>query len=182
MNHIDEIEESICSAIRSVAIDTLKGDGEWTIAIFKAIAVLGESRGYQICSSRSNKEYDGGWLFDLIWYKNNSQGQLECVPLVLESEWNRDYSHIKYDFEKLLIARSRYKVIIFQAKGDKMLDYFKKLQEAIEAFHTASIEESYIFVCFDEKNWIFQIRIVRVEKSIHMTKVFEVSLRPTPVT
>jgi len=158
MTDIDEIEAKICKAIRSVPIDSLRGDGAWTKAIFKAIADLGTKMGYQICSSRSDGEYDSGWLYDLIWYENDEKGQLKSLPLILESEWNRNYAGIKYDFEKLLIARAKYKIMIFQAKGKKLPLFFEQMQSAIEAFHMASEDESYLLVCFDEDSWAFRLR------------------------
>jgi hypothetical protein len=178
MTTIDEIEDQICKAIRSVPIDSLKGDGAWTKAIFKAIADLGTRLNYKICSSRSDGEYDGGWLYDLIWYENDDTGQLKSLPLVLESEWDKNYDGIKYDFEKLLIARAKYKIMIFQAKREKVSQYFKQLQSGIEAFHVASEDESYLLMCFDEDNWAFQIKTIKIEKSLHVTKVIEVAAPP----
>jgi hypothetical protein len=63
--------------------------------------------------------------------------------LVLECEWNRNYERIKYDFEKLLIAKSKYKILIFQAKDKKKADYFSQLNASVGAFHLADQDESY---------------------------------------
>jgi hypothetical protein len=180
MTTVDEIEDKICKAIRSVPIDSLKGDGAWTKAIFKAIADLGTKLDYHICSSRSDGEYDGGWLYDLIWYENDEKGQLKSLPLVLESEWDKNYKGVKYDFEKLLIARAKYKIMIFQARRKKLPQFFQQMQSAIEAFHTASEDESYLLVCFDEDSWAFQIKTIKIERSLHVTKVIEVAAPPKP--
>jgi len=167
-------------AIRAVDINSLHGDRQWTKAIFKAVADLGVSLNYKVCSSSNDGEHDAGWLFDLVWYENDAEEHLKAVPLVLESEWHRNYTRIKYDFEKLLIAKSKYKIMIFQAKGDKKPDYFKRLQAGIEAFHVASHDESYLLICFDEDLWAFEIRTIKREKSVLVTNVIEVAGQPVP--
>ena len=96
------IEDQIRFAISSVPEKFPVGakNSDWTRAIFKAIGDLGNKLGFEICTSSSEGEFDGGWLYDLVWYKTNKDGDLESIPLVLESEWYRDYKDIKYDFEK----------------------------------------------------------------------------------
>jgi hypothetical protein len=178
MSTIDQIEDQICKAIRGIEIDSLSGDRKWAKAIFKALADLGTSLNYEICSSSNDGEYDAGWLFDLVWYQNDENGRLFSVPLVLESEWHRNYERIKYDFEKLLIAKAQYKVMIFQAKGEKKAEYFNRLEAGIGAFHIACKSESYLLVCFDEDLWVFEIRTVKIDKFIHVTKVTEVVAQP----
>lgn len=133
------------------------GDKVWTKAVFKALSLLGEELGYTICSSASDGEYEGGWLYDLIWYRNNEAGQLLEVPLILESEWHRSYERIKYDFEKLLAGRAKYKIIVFQAKRDKKDEYLQKLQMGVKAFQGGGGNETYLLACFDETKWKFEI-------------------------
>jgi hypothetical protein len=43
MSTIDQIEDRICNAIRGINTKSLQGDGQWTKAIFKALAELGVS-------------------------------------------------------------------------------------------------------------------------------------------
>jgi hypothetical protein len=168
VNAIDKTEERIRSAICSIPNQLPRngiGDRVWTKAVFKSLADLGVTLKYQICSSSSDGEFDGGWLYDLIWYENDTNGQLKSVPLILESEWHKAYDRIKYDFEKLLVGRARYKVIIFQASGKRMLEYFKMMKSGIKAFRGPHFDERYLLVCFDETRWVFEIRTIKVEKS-----------------
>lgn len=74
----DLLEQRICRAINSVPepIKPNVGDKTWTKAVFNALSVLGKELGYSICSSASDGEYYSGWLYDLIWYRNNDDGQL----------------------------------------------------------------------------------------------------------
>jgi hypothetical protein len=167
MNTIENIEEQIRSAICSIPsqLSTGIGNRAWTKAIFKSLADLGVKLKYEICSSSSDGEFDGGWLYDVIWYENDANGQLKSVPLIVESEWHRRYDQIKYDFEKLLVGRAKYKVMIFQASGEQMLEYFKKMKSGIEAFQSASAGEIYLLACFDETRWVFDIQTIKIEKS-----------------
>ena len=87
-------------------------------------------------------QWSGEWLYDLIWlqydidYENihlithdNFINGLDPIydrvallqtPLVLESEWDGDkFGNAKEDFEKLLQARSKYKVMVFTVNENK---------------------------------------------------------------
>ena len=159
----DQLEQRICRAIGSVSgeIKQNVGDATWTKSIFKALSVLGVELGYSICSSSHDGEYDGGWLYDLIWYQNDEAGQLITLPLILESEWHRSYERIKFDFEKLLAGRAKYKVMIFQASGDKKREYLDKLELGIKAFQGGGGNETYLLACFDETKWAFEIKSIQ---------------------
>lgn len=163
MNTKDPVEGRICRAVGSVSGEIKKGVGDkiWTQSIFKALSVLGEELDYSICSSSSDGEYNGGWLYDLIWYKSNADGQLITIPLMLESEWHRSFERIKYDFEKLLAGRAKYKVMIFQASGDKKREYLDKLELGIKTFQGGSGNETYLLACFDETKWAFEIKSIQ---------------------
>jgi len=50
----------------------------------------------------------------MVWYRNEEPGHLREIGMVLESEWNQDLYEIRYDFEKLLVAKSPIKVMIFR--------------------------------------------------------------------
>lgn len=78
---------------------------------------------------------DGQWLYDLIWYKNNNEGFLESIELILESELSYGLNHIKYDFEKLLQAKSKNKIMICisgNLKIDTIKDYCQKSVDAYQ--------------------------------------------------
>lgn len=127
--------------------------------VFKSLAELGEQLGYDICSSSCHREYSGGWLYDLIWYTNDKSNQLSSLPLIVECEWRKKYDAIKYDFEKLLVGKAKYKIMLFQATGDKIWEYVDKMKAGIDAFGGCK-NEVYILVCFDEKDWEFKVEIV----------------------
>jgi hypothetical protein len=158
----DKIEQRIRSIFAEIPkrLDVGTSDRAWTKAIFKSLSELGEELGFTICSCCQDGEYECGWLYDLIWYKENANKELQTVPLILECEWRKKYESIKYDFEKLLISKCRYKIMIFQAKQNQITDYFHKLKSAIRAFDGSCKNETYFLACFVEEKWRFEIEMV----------------------
>lgn len=57
------------------------------------------------------------------------------LPLVVECEWSLDHEDIKWDFGKLVVAKSRMKLFIFQQADEKSVDSLQKeLKRLIEAY------------------------------------------------
>jgi hypothetical protein len=122
-NHknLDDIESEIFNAMKSVTEDFEKlpmneRNNYWiTDNIKRKIGEVGEKKGYSICSSI----HDSEWLYDLIWYQNKEGGGLSKLNLALESELsNRKPAGLKYDFEKILVANSDYRVFICFNEGN----------------------------------------------------------------
>lgn len=99
--------------------------------------ILGKDYSGKELNYDPNKE----WLFDLIWCIDDNEYGLESLELAVECEWShkRDkkdrYGHVKYDFQKLLVAATRLCVMIFKWKendepldnfGNELNDYFEK--------------------------------------------------------
>ena len=123
---LNDISKDIISAISNVpvTIPPLRGDRAWTTTIKRALMELGKKNGYDVCGLPPECERE--WLYDMVWYRNVLPGHLREIGLVLESEWHKDPFQIRYDFEKLLIAKSPKKVMVF-----RML----KRQRAVIAFN-----------------------------------------------
>jgi len=132
---LTETEKSICNAMEQIVIDydnlekSQKTNTTITNLIKERIGNIGYDNNYDVSSS-----YHGdSWLFDLVWYKNNSEGFLEKVGLVLESELsNRKWDGLKFDFEKLLVANSDLKVMISFAFGNS--DFPNNVNNLIELY------------------------------------------------
>jgi hypothetical protein len=77
------------------------------------------------------------WLYNLVWYDGRC-GELRDVILAAEIEW-ATWAHtdedglnkILYDFEKLLVARTEYRIIIFQGKNDFIDRTFERLEKSV---------------------------------------------------
>jgi hypothetical protein len=157
----DEIATAIVKSFESLPDRLFKaearGDGAWTHQLKDDIGTLGEQNGWAICTSGFKDRFDIGWLYDLIWFRNNEKGHLVDVYLVMESEWG-DKAHIKYDFEKLFLAKSVLKVMVFQAYAHQIDDYFKFLVEGICTWPKQSADETYLLIAYNNDDDKFDIR------------------------
>lgn len=107
----------------------LKGGSSWTDIIKDKLARSGEQLGYKICTSSFKDVYNSEWLFDMVWYEENAEKRLISVPLVVESEWGKREDQIKFDFEKLLLANAKHRLMICQvtdSRKQSLEAYFKK--------------------------------------------------------
>lgn len=134
---------------------------EWTNEVKRAVAEIGEAEG---CGIRGLKSYEVGWLYDLCWYISGPDKLLRDVPLVMESERLPNISDIRYDFEKLLIVRSAYKVMVFKAKCANVKKYFDEIGRGIHSYKKSCAGETFILACFDEDLREFIIRGIKVLK------------------
>src|SRR5690606_23789575 len=105
------------------------------------------------CPGRCNSE----WLYDLVWYRNNEAGLLHQIGLIMESEWSRAMEEIRYDFEKLLVAKAPIKVMVFQCGGPDFEAKCEALEESMRAFPAAPSEEVYILAGFCHAG--YQVRV-----------------------
>jgi len=116
----------------------------WTKAVNDAFSDLGKAHGWEICAK--NIAPNPGWLFDLTWYKYALGGTRGLdIGLILESEWKHDYESLRYDFEKLLVGKSKYKVFICEATNADI----EKLMSLVDDCQLPPMDETYIFA-----NWI----------------------------
>lgn len=134
------------------------GNRKWTAFLKSKIREVGKKHGYLVspCPDDGNKE----WLYDLIWFRNDSDNQLSEVALVLESEWSSDSWHIQEDFEKLLVAKASIKVMVFQCNANNLQGLWDQLNKGIDAFKQRSPAETYILVAFKEEEHKFEIKEV----------------------
>ena len=121
-NGLDDTEVSIVTEFRKITkrywdYKELENDiksNKWiTSEIKRSIREIGEKE-FDVAPD----EYENAWLFDLVWY-TNKDNHLEKVVLALESELSdRSKNGLKYDFEKLLIINSKYKIFICFGEGN----------------------------------------------------------------
>ena len=157
---LDLIEE-IKATIGSIPNDLPPGAGSdtaWTAFLKSKIREIGKKHGYLVspCPDDGNKE----WLYDLIWFRNDSANQLSEVALVLESEWSSDSWHIQEDFEKLLVAKAPIKVMVFQSNGNNLQGLWDQLTKSIDAFKQRSQDETYILAAFNGGEHKFEFKDV----------------------
>jgi len=147
----DNIELEICDCLNAIVEEAEKkkyiGDGIWTNSIKEKLSELGDKHGFNV----SPDESDGEWLFDLIWYVNDSKTeQLIRLPLVMESEWNRSLGHIRCDFEKLLVANAERRLMICQAKHELIEERFRYFECAIRDYQHNRKGDRYLIAILDD--------------------------------
>lgn len=159
MNLPANAEARIRSAIRDIPRQFPEGgsDKKWTDAVKIALGELGEELGFDVCTAGVEGRFDHGWLFDLTWYKNSDKRQLRFLPLIAESEWKMDYESLRFDFEKLLVGKAKFKVMVFQAKGERAREHIRRLKDAILTYEGQKEGEIYLLACYDDDEGEFLI-------------------------
>lgn len=109
-----KIEGILNQLAKTDYIDNI-GNGRWTSYILEKLRIVGHEYGLEVCPDFDNR--NSAWLYDMTWYKNDSEGFLIDIPFVMESEWK--YNDIQYDFEKLLQSDAKLKLMVCCFNNDK---------------------------------------------------------------
>lgn len=169
---IEKLGENVLSSFYS-NLNPIKKNGKRTSKLFEELTLLGDGKGYKVNSHSLSKEFKNEhpqfvnreWLYDLLWYTEGDPYCPKEFPLVVECEWQKrrkgdktkdKLSDIKYDFQKLLLANTKLKVMIFQTTDlDKELEelsqYFDK---AIETYESKE-KGHFLFIAFCNKKKSF---------------------------
>jgi len=152
---VKEILRKIVEELSNVSLRCRTGNGAkpWTREIKSAICRIAK---VSSSSPYDNKLYatncdgaDGGeWLFDLVWVREVRGGdwKLKDLILVMESEWSPSRDDQKYDFQKLIVAKARIKLFVFQEKGEQeLLAAVGEFLEMAKTFRNLDESEFYIF-------------------------------------
>ena len=121
---MDDVEELIIEALQKMSTVALRRKWSsttlWTSRVKQAIVDVGEQHYFCLtaangCHSYQRKE----WLYDVVWYLQDKTGYTIDVPFVVEIEWNHNgINGLREDFEKLLVACAKYRVMIFDAPDE----------------------------------------------------------------
>ncbi|HWA26868.1 MAG TPA: hypothetical protein VG734_14510 [Lacunisphaera sp.] len=123
------------------------GDRDWTVGIKASVAKLGIMAGWKVCTSSVNGiDRECEWLFDQTWF-HNGNGMLREVGLVLESEWG-NFQEVRYDFEKLLVARAPMKVMIYCDEKLDCAESFENLGLGMRHYKHQDASERFLVACW----------------------------------
>jgi len=159
------VESAIQTGLKKIpakaTAEQWQGDTPWSVAV-KA-AILGVGRDFDWLTAANGCETDEGkeWLYDVVWYQADKAGHMTDVPLVAECEWQGE-PWIKEDFEKLLVARSKYRVMVFQANSEESVrGLFGKMHLWVSKFHRTSLGDRYLLVgwSWKEGRWVFDLYV-----------------------
>ena len=122
---MENFMNDIINCLEAVNDGTPKSDGQWTVAIKKALIDIADKHELLAnCSSiggqykKNHINYE--WLYDIILYTNKEDDILDEVYLVGESEWHYDRGELENDFSKLLLARAKVRLMVYQANDENI--------------------------------------------------------------
>ena len=158
ISSLDQTERMIVAAVDAVPAK-LKAytRTDWTGMLKKQVGDLGVALKCLVCASGFEDDFEKEWLYDLVWYENNKDGELIDVPLVLEAEWDQDFAGIKYDFEKLLLSRSKYKVMIFEGDSSTIPGTLARLSAIVTHCRLTVGGERYLFFAWNNSEDEFEV-------------------------
>jgi hypothetical protein len=158
ISNLDQTEEMIVTAVEAVP-EKLKISTrtDWTSTLKRQVGDLGKSLKWLVCASGFEDDFDKEWLYDLVWYENNDNSELLDVPLVLETEWDQDFAGIKYDFEKLLLSKARYKVMVFEGDSTTIPEALARLSAMVAHCRLTASGERYLFFAWNNSENRFEI-------------------------
>ncbi len=149
-NEIKEIEDIIISA--GEKSDSCGSNKPWTKSLNVLFKNFADNHGCEIYNKTLNKE----WLYDITICKQ-SKGYIDETLLVAESEWSIYGEDIWYDFQKLLLSNSKYKVMIFSRKTiDEQEQMVADMKKQIDSYKFCN--GIFLFACFiNEHGYVFKI-------------------------
>lgn len=148
----EEIKQLLNKFVQEAHAQNLKGDANWTYEIKKRLAELGKKHQYNISVGGFRDLYEPEWLYDLVWYKEEGEGEtarLIEIPLIMESEWNLHFDYIKYDFEKLLVSNAPLRLMICQCSEinrQNRIDYFR---DSIMRYKSGNKDDIFLIALLD---------------------------------
>jgi hypothetical protein len=168
MYFFDSIEKRVMDGLNQVCKDAINegwsnDTTKWTQQIKDRLCTIGLDLGFEVCTQKSAapKANWGEWLYDMTWLeydRRGKEGYLIDIPLVLECEWLKG-DKILDDFEKIIIAKAKNKVIICQkANIDEINNMFKEFKGRISLFRRSEASDRYLFAGLNcsENNFEFE--------------------------
>lgn len=125
---------------------------EWTNVIKSEIGRIGETYGFGVCATTSDKIFEGEWLYDIVWYKNEGE-YLKEVFLVCESELDTTSNQlgtIRYDFQKLLQSNAPLRIMISQTYHDRSAAIFEDCKKGVEMCDNMKSAEKVLVIVYDD--------------------------------
>ena len=160
---MDAVETAIHDALQAIPEKAKRecwSDGRWSSEVKAAIVYVGQSIGCLTAANGCATDNNGEWLYDVVWYKLDDEGDLSDVLLVAESEWG-NADAIKADFEKLLVARSKYRVMVFQAgSSDSIHKLIEVMAISASKYNQAARGDRYLLAGLAKGQWEMALHIV----------------------
>lgn len=151
INGLDPVQQRIADSLCALDLKTLN-----TQIIKGAVGNTGEVLGWSVWPDRNHLNQE--WMYDLVWHTKTDDDCLVSLELVLESEWGSKKDVI-YDFNKLLLAKSTYKVMVFQGTELAAIDALcAQFIRIIRQFKQTETGEKYLFCAKNKSKNLFVFR------------------------
>lgn len=168
----DEISQRVRQALNEIRLSLTKVDShlsgkkESTKEVKTKLCQTGRCLDYRVAARDvdDNDRDDKEWLFDVVWMSLawKPRRQLERIYLAVESEWG-NCGDILDDFEKLLVARSDVRLMIFQASNEvEVRKMFDLLEREAQGFEQSQAGDCYLLAGYDLRNSTFRWREFQV--------------------
>jgi hypothetical protein len=161
---MDIVELAIQAALKTIPEQSQgeqwQGERPWSLAVKSAIVRVGQEFGWRTAGSRCSSDDGHEWLYDIVWYQSDKAEHMTDVPLVAECEWGGEEA-VKADFQKLLVSRSRYRVMVFQSSSDEAVNsMIQRMLIWIGKFHRTTTGDRYLFVGWVMDHWVIDNTVV----------------------
>ncbi len=160
----DKVENAIIKSLKEIEIEVINSrNSVWTNSVKKCLRdliwrdnILGTENKYDVLDSGT----DGELLYDSTWLEyedeNQSNYKIIDVHLVAECEWLTHSENISFDFNKLLIAKARHRLMIFQKNTDDSIrEETNRLIELVEICKQVQIGDRFLIVGMNYNSWQF---------------------------
>ena len=164
-----EIIDAIRGTLDGIGLIYPRDGGQYTKAIKTALCELGRKFTYQVRASGVDIA-ESEWLYDVTWlqysrgYEPGPDNRLVGIPLVAECEWGTS-PDVKYDFEKLLLARASVRLMIYgdfqqypESRGDGLA---KRLAGYVGDFNGSGTDDAWLLATWEksddaDRGWLFR--------------------------
>ena len=176
------VQKGLDSLTVALHVDEVEGDKVWTKAVKTKLCEVGQDRFCcKVCASGVDKAANfGEWLYDVTWleYEKNDCGELVNLvdaSLVAECEWGNK-GRIEDDFEKLLLARTGVRLMIFEGISNRIPnprseEVAKRLAGMVREFNGSCVEDAWLLAAWErnddeEKGWSFKYFTIEMNAAI----------------
>ena len=181
---LDDFERKIARELDCVIPDEeqrgVMADASWTGRIKERICDLGHRNSYGVRTEGCSEANAGEWLFDLVWMENQTDtDRFTSMPLAMQLEWDRHLKEITAVFDKLLVAKARHKVLVFQGSSpEKVRNVMTVLVDRIRSFQPLSPDERYLLAGYSFEQQVFVYEPVQMSMYSHLIEMSQMFIPP----
>jgi len=174
---LDDSERKIARELdRAVPAEEQHGvlaDASWTRRIKEGLCDLGRGNGFEVRADGCGEADAGEWLFDLVWLEKQADNErFTSMPLAMQLEWGRHLKEIVTNFEKLLVAKARHKLMVFQRSSpDQVHNVMTALMGRIKHFQPLSPDERFLLAGYSYEQQVFVYEPVQMSIYSHLIEI-----------